>query len=438
MHTVVNGEVPAPACPVSQEFDPFGSHYQEDPASAQAEGGDVYFSETLGWYVITRHKDIRQVYADSESFSSQRFSEPITPPCPAAGAKLKEYGFKTPMALGALDEPIHLERRRRLEEPFRMENVALMTPRIRQVQTEYIDAFVSRGNADLVSELFYEAPAVIALEFMGVPDEDIARVKENAAGVLLFQFGRTTEEQQVATCDLMGRQYAYAIDLIARLKEDPSGPGLLQFAVRASLDEPEYFDDHFLISLCITSLAAAHETTSSSVANAMLELLRPRERWQAICADPSLIPGAVEECLRLAPTLTTGRRLCVKETVVSGVPIPAGSMVLLANAAGSRDEERFPEPNSFDPARRNAKHSFAFGYAGHYCLGARLARLQMEIVLQELARRLPHMRLVEGQAIEYVPTASSHTPTALLVEWNRFENPVAGDRPADGAAVGAS
>jgi cytochrome P450 len=427
--STVRSTVPPPGCPVSHAFDPFGPEYQADPAQAQAAGGPVFFSEVLGWYVVTRHEDIRTVYADTESFSSQIFSDPITPLCPAATAKLDEYGFKTMKSLGTLDEPIHLQRRRRIDEPFKHENVAGLEPRIQEVMAEAVDAFVARGHADLVADLFWDAPAIVALEFMGVPEAEIADVKENAAGVLTFIFGRPSEAEQVATCELMGRQYGYARGLIARLKEDPSGPGLLQYAVRASLTEPEYFDDHFLISLCINTLAAAHETTAGSLANTMLSLLEQPERWQALAADPGLIAGAIEECFRFSGQLTTGRRLCVKDTVVGGVPIPAGAKVLLGLSAGQRDEAMFPEPETFDPERRNAKRHFAFGYASHFCLGAPLARVQMRIVLEELARRLPHMRLVDGQRIEYTPTANSHTPKALLVEWDAAANPVPGDRP---------
>jgi cytochrome P450 len=425
----VSSAVKAPACPVSTGFDPFGERYHADPAAAQAEGGPVYFSEVLGWYVVTRHSDIRQVYSDTESFSSQRFSDPITPLCPAAAAKLDEYGFEGVPSLAALDEPVHLQRRRRIDEPFKAESVAAYEPRIREVATRYLDGIVKRGRADLVADFFYEAPAEVAVEFMGVPDEDIARLKANAAGVLRFVFGRTTEAEQVDTCDNMGRQYAHALEMIARIENDPSGPGLLHVAVRASLEDPEYFDDRFLIALCINTFAAAHETTSSSLGNAMAALLDPRERWQTVCADPSLIPGAVEESFRFAPALTTGRRWCVKDTVVGGVPIPAGSMVLTANAAGSRDGDLFDDPDAFDPARRNAKRHFAFGYASHFCLGAPLARLQMRVFLEELARRLPHLSLLADQRIEYLRTASAHTPLSLPVEWDPAANPVPEDRP---------
>src|SRR5204863_6614881 len=100
---VVTGELPA-ECPVSTRFDPFGVSHHEDQAAAQADGGPVFFSEVLGCYVVTRHADIRQIYADVESFSSQKFADPVTPLCPAALAKLGEYGFTKLSGIASLDE----------------------------------------------------------------------------------------------------------------------------------------------------------------------------------------------------------------------------------------------------------------------------------------------------------------------------------------------
>src|SRR5436190_12675263 len=172
----------APAgCPASHDFDPFGAAYQADPVKAQAAGGPVYFSEVLVWYVVTRHEDIRAVYANTTAFSSRIFSDPITPLCPAAAEKLAEYEFKSIESLGTLDEPVHMQRRRRIDEPFKHESIARLEPRIREVMTDAVGRIVRDGRADLVADLCWDAPAVVALECMGVPEAEIADVKANAA-----------------------------------------------------------------------------------------------------------------------------------------------------------------------------------------------------------------------------------------------------------------
>ena len=178
------------------------------------------------------------------------------------------------------------------------------------------------------------------------------------------------------------------------------------------------------MALGVNTLAAAHETTSGSLANAMVLLLSHLDSWNAICANPELIPGAAEECLRLGPSLVTNRRLCVKDTVIGGVPIPAGAKVLLGTAAGSVDPDVFEDPDTFDITRVNSKSQMVFGYGAHFCLGAPLARLQMKVALEELTRRLPHMRLVPGQEFDYPVNSSARSPRAIQVEWDPKQNPV--------------
>ena len=271
---------------------------------------------------------------------------------------------------------------------------------------------------------------MVALEFMGVPDNEVSTAKRFAAGIMDFKFGRPSEAEQVATCQLMVQNQEYSRDLLERIKADPSGPGFLQNLIRAWEEDPDLFEEPFLLGLATTTVAAAHETTSHAAANALLLLLQERTRWEALCADPDLIPQAVEECLRLGPSLTGLQRMCVKDAVVAGVPIPAGSKVLLSVASGNYDEAMFPEAENFDPNRSDARRHLTFGFHAHTCLGAPLARLQMRVALEELVRRLPHMRLVEGQEITYAPSASPHGPRTLLIEWDPAENPLPSDRPA--------
>jgi cytochrome P450 len=312
-----------------------------------------------------------------------------------------------------------------MHQPFKPVSTDVWEPRVREIHLGYIEAMAGRGRADLIGDYFWEAPAVVALEFMGIPDEEVAKVKQFAAGVLNFIFGRPSEDEQVAVCDLIGRHQQYSRGLIERLRagtlEESGVPqadqGVLPHAIGMRREHPDVIDDDFLFSLAYNTLSAAHETTSTSLANAMVVLLEERSRWEMLCADPSLIPNAVEECLRYAPSLTTNRRLCIKDTEIAGVPIPAGARLLLGISAANRDPSVFDDPDRFDLERKTAKRHLTFGVGPHTCLGAPLARLQMRIALEELTQRLPGLRLVADQAFEYVPTASARAPRAVEVEW---------------------
>jgi hypothetical protein len=122
-------------------------------------------------------------------------------------------------------------------------------------------------------------------------------------------------------------------------------------------------------------------------------------------------------------------RACLKDTTVGGLSIPAGAKVMLVLASANNDEAVFEQPYAFDIGRANARRHLAFGTGAHACLGARLARLEMRVVLEQLVRRLPHMRLVARQEYEYLNIASIGGPLALLVEWDPQANPCPGDRP---------
>jgi cytochrome P450 len=228
----------------------------------------------------------------------------------------------------------------------------------------------------------------------------------------------------------MGRYYNHAKRLVQQLKESPERDGWVPYAIRASVRDPDgLIDDRFLVAMMMSGTSAAHETTSNAGANALLALLQHRDAWDEICADPALIPNTVEECLRHSSSVVAWRRIATKDTTVGGVPVPAGAKMLLATASAAYDGEAFDEPERFDIHRQNAKQHFAFGFGSHTCIGAPLARLEMRIVLEEMSRRLPHMRLVPDQEFEYLPNTSFRGPRRLLIEWDPAANPVPADRP---------
>jgi len=179
----------------------------------------------------------------------------------------------------------------------------------------------------------------------------------------------------------------------------------------------------------MSGMLAAHETTTNATANAFRVLLEHRRAWEQLCQDPSLIPRAVEECLRYAGSVVAWRRSATKDVTVGGVDIPAGARLLIVTASANRDEAVFDQPDTFDINRTNARRHLTFGLGPHVCMGATLARVEMRIFLETLATRLPHMRLVPAQRFTYLPNTSFRGPRHVLVEWDPAANPFPGDRP---------
>jgi ferredoxin-NADP reductase len=169
-------------------------------------------------------------------------------------------------------------------------------------------------------------------------------------------------------------------------------------------------------------IVAAHETTANASANAMKLLLQHPDVWQQICDDPGLIPNAVEECLRHNGSVAAWRRLATKDVQVGGVDIPAGSKLLIVTASANHDERQFGDADLFDIRRDNASEHLTFGYGAHQCMGKNLARMEMQVFLEEFTRRLPHMRL-SAQRFSYVANTSFRGPEHLWVEWDPALNP---------------
>jgi len=187
--------------------------------------------------------------------------------------------------------------------------------------------------------------------------------------------------------------------------------------IRASRKEPSELSVQEITNVVYGLLIAGHETTTSMSANAIVTLMENREAWDRLCTDPALIPNAVEELLRFDSSVITWRRKALKAVEVGGMPIPEGANLLLALCSGNRDNAHFPDPERFDLDRANAKTHLSFGFGIHYCLGAPLARLELKVILEELTRRLPSLRMVSQQTFEFPPNTSFRGPAQLWVEW---------------------
>lgn len=416
-------------CPVSAAaaaFDPFDPPYQLDPAEAlrwAREQEPVFYSPKLGYWVVSRYDDIKAVFRDNILFSPSIALERLTPISAEALAVLKRYNYGMNRTLVNEDEPVHMERRRALMEPFIPEQLAHHEPMVRRLTREYVDRFIDRGRADLVNEMLWEIPLTVALHFLGVPEEDMEMLRRYSIAHTVNTWGRPSPEEQLAVAEAVGRFWQYAGEVLEKMRQNPSGEGWMHYAIRKQKELPEVVTDSFLHSMMMAIIVAAHETTAHASANALRLLLGNRPVWEAICADPALIPNAVEECLRLAGSVVAWRRLVTADTRIGDVPVPAGAKLLVVMASANRDGRHFENPEEFDLYRHNAIDHLTFGYGSHQCMGKNLARMEMRIFLEEFTRRLPHMRLVPDQTFTYLPNISFRGPDHLWVEWDPAQNP---------------
>lgn len=406
-------------------FDPFGPEYQLDPAEALRWSRDqlpIFFAPSLGYWVVSRYADIKAVFRDPLTFSPRNVLERITPPTQEALEILADCGYAMNRTLVNEDEPIHMQRRRLLLDHFLPANLETHQEMIRRLTREKIDGFIDMGRVELVDAMLYEVPLLVALHFLGVPEDEIATLKTFSLAHSVNTWGRPTPEKQRQVAQDVGRFWKYAGAVIERMRAEPDGKGWMHHTIRMNAKHPEIVTESYVHSMMMAIIVAAHETTSLASANMFRTLLTHRDAWEDICANPALIPNAVEECLRYAGSIVAWRRETTRTVTLGDVALPEGAKLLIVQASGNRDGRQFENGDAFDIYRDNAVEHLTFGYGAHQCMGKNIGRMEMRIFLQEMTCRLPHLRLAE-QEFSHLPNISFRGPKALWVEWDPAQNP---------------
>lgn len=427
--------VSAAKCPVSHEartFNPFTEAYLQDPYRFLRDlrrVEPVFYSEELDYWVVTRYEDVRSCFRDQDVFSAAIALDPLKPLYASALSLIGNGGFVPGDAMVNEDPPNHAERRKRLLKNFAPPRLKALEPFIREKTTGFIDRFVHNGRADLVGEFVYELPALVLFRLVGIPDADVPMVKKWSTPLAEFQWGFPSEAEQSRLLGILRDYWQYADRHVGRLMADPTGDDIVSEMVRAHKENPEIWDRAYVTRLMLETIFAGHETTTDAAGNAIRTLLEHPSQWEALCRDPALIPNAVEECLRYTSSVIAWRRLTKRPVTIGGVNIPEGAKLLIYNGSANRDEHAFANSETFDITRGDAGKHVAFGYGPHFCIGAPLARLELRVILEELARRLPRIRLTKAQTWTYSPNTSFRGPQSLWVEWDPAVNPVPEDRP---------
>jgi cytochrome P450 len=333
----------------------------------------------IAW-ITTRHEDVRAVFSDPR-FSRAAVFLPGAP-------RSSHLDGLNPESLLNVDAPGHARLRRLVAPAFTTRRVEALRERTEQICAGLLDEMAAAGPpADLMAHLAVRLPVTVICELLGVPLQDHVRFR--AWSSELFAAADTNVEV-VARADAELR--AYMAELIAAKRGNP-GADLLTALISAR-DEDDRLSEDELVNLAMTVLVAGHETTTNQIANSVVTLLRHPDQLAALHAHPSLLPQAVEELLRFVSLGTGGGmiRIALQEIELGGITIKAGEGVLPISGAANRDPEVFPEPDRFDIERETIPH-LAFGHGIHHCLGAQLARMELQVALAALLRRFPGLRL---------------------------------------------
>lgn len=401
-------------CPVAHGFDPLDDEFLADPYPALAawrEETPVFYAPVLDRWVVTRYADIERILSDPATFSAVEAQRPVYPMCAEADAILAALPLVPTMS--NCDPPDHRRFRSVMSRAMSPRRIAALRPAIELRTTELLDRFAASGRADLVHDLFYPLPALTIFTLIGFPLADSDRIKAWCADKLDVNWGDPTAERQIRSARNMVAFHDHCAAFVARRRQEPADD-----LVGALIADERALTDAEITSLIFALSFAGHETTTNLLGNMLRRLLTEPGAWDEIRADRSLIPGAVEETLRFDTSVPMWRRVTTRAVEVGGMALPAGSRVVLAFAAADREPGVFPDPDRFDVRRANARRQLSFGRGIHLCLGAGLARLECDIVINTLADRLPGLRLSAGHDVAYPPNLSFRGPVALHAEWN--------------------
>jgi cytochrome P450 len=331
-------------------------------------------------WLLTRYEDVRAMLADP------RFSRAAT--IGTDVGRMAEF-FPIEDSILGMDPPEHTRIRRLVSATFTARRMQALRGRAQEIVDGLLDAMeASEQPVDFVQAVALPLPITMICELLGVPFEDRARFN-GWADIFMTSSGHTVEE----LLDAHGQLTAYLADLIAKRRAEPTDD-ILGALVQARDEDDSVITEGELQSLAMAILVAGYETTANQLGKFVFCLLENPEQLQRLREHPDLVPNAVEELMRLIP-LSAGSQiayLATEDVEIGGVLIRAGEGVIASTASANRDESVFAHADELDVERPDI-FQLGFGHGSHYCLGAHLARVELQVALESLLARFPDLRL---------------------------------------------
>jgi cytochrome P450 len=373
--------------------DLFDPSFKADPYPTYAKlrsSAPVYraaLPDGRGVWLITRYDDVLAVLKDQRFVKDWRGA--LTPEQLAQVPPIPEVMKPLSQNMLDTDPPDHERLRALVSKAFTPRLIERLRPRVQAISDGLLDAVQDRGEMDLIDDYAFPLPITVIAELLGVPAEDRNNFREWSDAAVSGNASQEYMEQI-----LIPHMQAFTDYLRALFEEKRSNPkdDLVSALVRAEEAGDRLSEDE-LLGMVFLLLVAGHETTVNLIGNGVLALLQHPDQLRKLKEDPSLIKPAVEELLRYdGPVETSTERFAREDVEIGGQVIPRGEMVLVVLAAADHDPERFSDPDELDITRTDNRH-LAFGKGIHHCLGAPLARMEGQIAISTLLRRMPNLRL---------------------------------------------
>ncbi|MCX8062523.1 MAG: cytochrome P450 [Anaerolineales bacterium] len=350
----------------------------------------LYDADWKLWFVST-YEDINTLLRDRRLGRDMEGAPKPDPQTP--------FGKLHHNSLMEKEPPDHTRLRGLVNKAFTPPRVEALRQRVTEIAHRLLDAVQPRGEMDLLADFAEPLPVMVIAELLGVPEDGRAFLRPwSHAIVAMYELSPTPEDEQKANQAVIEFS-TYLQGLIDKRKFTPR-EDLISALVEVE-EAGDRLSEAELIATCILMLNAGHEATVNAIANGMLAFFRHPEQFELLKRSPDLLKTAVEEILRYDTPLQLFRRWVREEMEYKGFRFETGLQLALLYAAGNRDPARFFDPHRFDITRQDNPH-LGFGAGIHYCVGAPLARLEMQVAFQVLIERLPNLRLA-CETVEYRP-----------------------------------
>ncbi len=397
---------------------PFAPAFQQCPHpyyAAMREQTPVFRVPGTDIHIVTRHDLVVPILRDVATFSN-RFDTAGVPPSAELVERLRAVqatGWPQVPTMLTIDPPQHTRYRLTVAPYFKPQQMAALRPAVEAIVDRLIDSWIDEGRIEFMRRFGIPLPIEAIAHVLNVPTERMDDFKrwsdDSIAGIgAAISDDRRVEAQR----GIVEFQHYFAAEIDKRRVEPQDD--LLTEIVRATVPVdmeagPESgtrnLDTAEMLSIVQQLLVAGNETTTKALTEAMRLLAEHPGHWRALQADPAgMAVATVEEVLRMATPTQGMFRVVTRDTEIDGVPVPKGARLIVMYSAANRDPSVFPDPDAFDPTRDNLKEHLAFGKGIHFCLGAPLSRLKMQVALEKLATRLGDLRLAEGTPLEYEPS----------------------------------
>jgi len=335
--------------------------------------------------MLSRHEDVVYALRNPEIFSS------------VMGAV--HLGNDRPLIPLQIDPPDHLRYRKILDPLFAPREVNRLGDEVRALTNSLIDAFVDDGAVDYVEAVAVPLPCTVFLALMGLPREELDYFLSLKDGIIRPEGGFGTPEGAAAQRASAAAIYAYFERVVADRRAHPRDDLITRFTT-AGVDGDQLSDEEIL-DICFLFIMAGLDTVTAALGCSTAYLAQHDDHRRALVADPSLVPGAVEELLRFEGVVPGSPRTCTRDIEIAGTPIAAGTPVHVLIAAANLDPAEFADADLVDFSRSGNRH-LGFGAGVHRCLGSHLARLELRVGLEEWHRRIPEYAIAPGAAPGYI------------------------------------